>query len=140
MKIKVTKREITVEGMMTFDKLGTGQRMLDFMCCEDVALEPFTGLCKVQAMRDGNVYITEKPKRVRNNLLLIRKAKHGRLSGTRDKAYQLTLKVFATEGIDWQKAFVTEPIEVMTDLMGPERMREILKEMLNRLNAEDYGE
>lgn len=125
---------------MTFDKLGTGQRMLDFMCCEDAVLEPFTGLCKVQAMRDGNVYITEKPKRVRNNLLLIRKAKHGRLSGTRDKAYQLTLKVFATEGIDWQKAFVTEPVEVMTDLMGPERMREILKEMLNRLNVEDYGE
>jgi hypothetical protein len=140
MEIKVTKKEITVEGMMTFDKLGAGQRMLDFMCCEDVALEPFTGLCKVQAMRDGNVYITEKPKRVRNNSLLICKAKHGRLSGTRDHAWQLTLKVFASEGIDWQKAFVTEPVEVMTDLMGHERMREILKEMLNRLNAEYYGE
>lgn len=139
-KIKVREKEITVDGMMSFNELENGQFGADFVCCEDVALEPFTGLCKVQAMRDGNVYITEKPKRVRNNSLLIRKAAHGRLSGTRDNAFQLTLKVFASEGIDWQKAFVTEPIEVLTDLMGPERMREILKEMLNRLNAENYGE
>ena len=81
-------------------------------------------------------YVANKP-RIRNNLLLIRKARHGRLSGTRDHAFQLTLKVFASEGIDWQKAFVEEPIELMTDLMGPERMREILKETLNRLNAKD---
>lgn len=81
-------------------------------------------------------YVANKP-RIRNNLLLIRKARHGRLSGTRDHAFQLTLKVFASEGIDWQKAFVEEPIELMTDLMGPERMREILKEALNRLNAKD---
>ena len=80
-------------------------------------------------------YVANKP-RVRNNSLLIRKAKHGRVSGTRDHAFQLTLKVFASEGIDWQKAFVEEPIEVMTDLMGPERMREILTEALNKLEAQ----
>ena len=80
-------------------------------------------------------YVANKP-RIRNNLLLIRKARHGRLSGTRDHAFQLTLKVFAAEGIDWQRAFVEEPIEVMTDLMGSERMRGILKEALNRLNSE----
>ena len=81
-------------------------------------------------------YVANKP-RVRNNSLLIRKARHGRLSGTRDHAFQLTLKVFANEGIDWQRAFVEEPIEVMSDLMGPERMREILGEALKRLNATD---
>lgn len=80
-------------------------------------------------------YVANKP-RVRSNALLIRKARHGRLSGTKDKAYQLTLKVFAVEGIDWQRAFVVEPIETMTDLMGKERMREILTEVLNRLNSE----
>ena len=80
-------------------------------------------------------YVTNKP-RVRNNSLLIRKARHGRLSGTRDHAYQLTLKVFTTEGIDWQRAFVLEPIEVMTDLMGHQRMRELLTEALNRLDTE----
>ena len=81
-------------------------------------------------------YVANKP-RIRNNSLLICKARHGRLSGTRDHAFQLTLKVFAAEGIDWQRAFVEEPIEVMTDLMGPERMREILKEALMRLSAKD---
>ena len=81
-------------------------------------------------------YVANKP-RVRSNSLLIRKAKHGRLSGTRDHAFQLTLKVFADEGIDWQRAFVEEPIEVITDLMGPERMREVLKEALKRLSAMD---
>ena len=77
-------------------------------------------------------YVPNKP-RVRAQSELIRKAAHGRLSGTRDKAWQLTLKIFASEAIDWQKAFVVEPIEVMTDLMGPERMREILKEQLVKL-------
>ena len=81
-------------------------------------------------------YVASKP-RVRSNSLLIRKVKHGRLSGTRDHAFQLTLKVFAAEGIDWQRAFVEEPIEVITDLMGPKRMREILMEALKRLNAKD---
>ena len=81
-------------------------------------------------------YVANKP-RVRSNSLLIRKVKHGRLSSTCDHAFQLTLKVFAAEGIDWQRAFVEEPIEVMTDLMGPKRMREILMEALKRLNAKD---
>ena len=81
-------------------------------------------------------YVANKP-RVRSNSLLIRKVKHGRLSGTRDHAFQLTLKVFAAGGIDWQRAFVEEPIEVITDLMGPKRMREILMEALKRLNAKD---
>ena len=81
-------------------------------------------------------YVANRP-RVRSNSLLIRKVKHGRLSGTRDHAFQLTLKVFAAEGIDWQRAFVEEPIEVMTDLMGPKRMLEILMEALKRLNAKD---
>ena len=92
---------------------------------------------QLQILRDAAFdYVANKP-RVRNNSLLIRKARHGRLSGTRDHAFQLTLKVFASEGIDWQRAFVEEPIEVMTDLMWPERMREILKEALNRLSVKD---
>ena len=84
-------------------------------------------------------YVANKP-RLRSNSLLIRKARHGRLSGTRDKAWQLTLKVFASEGIDWQRAFVEEPIELMTDLMGAERMRQILSQALKRLDVEVKSE
>ncbi len=58
-----------VEGLMTFGKLETGQRTLDFECCEDVAAEAFNGRFKVQGMRDGNVYMSELPKRPKNKPL-----------------------------------------------------------------------
>ena len=54
---------------MTFGKLEDGLRTADFMCCENVELEAFSGTFKVQGMRDGNVYMTEKPKRVRNKAI-----------------------------------------------------------------------
>ncbi len=58
-----------VEGLMTFGKLETGLRTLDFECCEDVEAEPFKGDFHVQGMRDGNVYMQQKPKRVHNKPL-----------------------------------------------------------------------
>ncbi len=58
-----------LDGVMTFGKTSKGQKMLDFMCTEYVELEPFIADCKVQGMRDGNVYITEKPKRIHNKPL-----------------------------------------------------------------------
>ena len=63
------KRELTLDGLMTFGKLETGLRTLDFMCCEDAEMEAFEGNFRVQAMRDGNVYVTEKKKRVRNRAI-----------------------------------------------------------------------
>ena len=59
----------TMEGQMCLGVTDNGLKTLDFMCTEYVELEPFTADCKVQAMRDGNVYITEKPRRVRNTPL-----------------------------------------------------------------------
>ena len=56
----------SLNGMMTFGNLENGLNALDFASFEAVEMEPFTADCKVQAMRDGNVYITEKPKRIRN--------------------------------------------------------------------------
>ena len=64
-----TDRQVTLDGMMTFGKLENGLHIADFMCLEEVELEPFTGNCKVQQMRDGGVYITELPKRIRNKAL-----------------------------------------------------------------------
>ncbi len=43
--------------------------LADFECCEDAEVEPMTANCKVQVMRDGNVYITELKKRIRNKAL-----------------------------------------------------------------------
>lgn len=58
-----------VDGLMTFGATDNGLHTLDFMCTECVEMEPFLANCRVQAMRDGNVYITEKPKRVRGKAL-----------------------------------------------------------------------
>ena len=55
-----------LDGMMAFGKLETGLRTLDFECCEDVVAEPFVADFHVQGMRDGNVYMTERPKRRKN--------------------------------------------------------------------------
>ena len=67
--IITTERQVTLDGMMTIGVLETGQRTADFMCCEDVELDAFSGTFKVEGMRDGNVYMTEKPKRIRNKAI-----------------------------------------------------------------------
>ena len=62
----IEENQVMVDGMMAFGKLETGQRALSFECCEDVIAEPFRGNFYVQGMCDGNVYMTENPKRKRN--------------------------------------------------------------------------
>lgn len=58
--------QMTLDGMMTFGTVDKNLHVVDFVSTEFVEMEPWTAQCKVQAMRDGNVYITELPKRVRN--------------------------------------------------------------------------
>ena len=52
--------------MMTFGELENGLRTADFSCCEDVQMEPCVANFRVQMMRDGNVYMTQLPRRIRN--------------------------------------------------------------------------
>lgn len=66
---KTIQRQVTVDGMMVFGQTEDGLKTADFECCEDVEMQAFTAKCKVQIMRDGNVYITELPKRVRNQAI-----------------------------------------------------------------------
>jgi hypothetical protein len=68
MKTNKTKTQMTtmVDGLMTFGATDNGLHILDFMCTECVEMEPFLANCKVQGMRDGNVYITERPKQKHN--------------------------------------------------------------------------
>ena len=68
-KSNILGEQVMVEGLMTFGKLETGLRTLDFECCEDVAAEAFKGKFVVQGMRDGNVYMSELPKRPKNKPL-----------------------------------------------------------------------
>ena len=69
-KIKISKeRQVMLDGLLTLGKLENGLRTMDFMCCDDVEMDAFSGNFTVQGMRDGNVYMTEKPKRVRNKAI-----------------------------------------------------------------------
>ena len=62
---KKNEKEITLDGLMT---IGRVENMIhaEFMCCEDVRMDAAVTNCKVQLMRDGNMYISELPKRVKN--------------------------------------------------------------------------
>ena len=62
-KSKILGKQVMVDGLMAFGKLENGLRTLEFECCEDVVAEAFQGDFRVQGMRDGNVYMTERPKR-----------------------------------------------------------------------------
>ena len=63
------QRTTTLNGMMTFGLVDNNLHILDFCSTDFAEVEPFIADCKVQAMRDGNVYITEKTKRIRNTPL-----------------------------------------------------------------------
>lgn len=67
--IKKQKRQVFVDGMMAFDVLENGLRTADFQATEDVEMEAFSATFKVQGMRDGSLYMTEQPKRIRNKAI-----------------------------------------------------------------------
>jgi len=60
-------KPIEAEGMMTYGELENGMKTLDFQCLEAVEMEEHCAQFKAKIMRDGNVYMTEVPKRERNN-------------------------------------------------------------------------
>lgn len=63
------ERQVMLDGLLTLGLLENGLRVADFQCCEDVEMEAFSGTFKVQVMRDGNIYMQQKPQRVRNKAI-----------------------------------------------------------------------
>ena len=63
-------RQATLDGLLTIGKCDNNQRRADFVCCEDVEVEAFVGRFKVQGMHNGDLYMQELPKRVRNTPLI----------------------------------------------------------------------
>ncbi len=96
-----------LEGMAHYDQQG-------FMFCPDetcpgqVADYRLTGIA--QLLRDGTFSFTLKP-RVRAKSTLIKKLAHGRVSHTKDGAVQLTLKVYAAEGLNIGDTLAREAIQ-----------------------------
>jgi hypothetical protein len=80
-----SERQVTLDGLMTIGMLENGLKTADFACCEDVEMEAFSGDFKVQGMRDGNVYMTEKPKRIKNKPIF--REDNSSFSHGKDKKY-----------------------------------------------------
>ena len=69
-KIIITsEKQAMLDGLLTLGILENGLKTADFACCEDVEMEVFSGTFKVEGKHDGNVYMTEQPKRRRNKPL-----------------------------------------------------------------------
>lgn len=59
-------KPIEAEGVMTYGELENGLKIFDFQCLEAIEVEEHCAQFKVKRMRDGNVYMTEVPRRERN--------------------------------------------------------------------------
>ena len=74
------------------------------------------GSGQLQLMRNGTFdFVPSKP-RQRAKSTLLRKAAHGRLSATRDEAYQLTLKLYKREGLEVKETMLREAVELISNV------------------------
>jgi len=90
--IKLNKqRTVNVESLMTLGKLSNNLIAVDITCLEDIEMEPFSGNFHVQGMRDGNLYLQEKPKRKRNKPIF--RQDHSSLSLGKDGIYYFTFRM-----------------------------------------------
>lgn len=79
--------------------------------CVPNAVQRVRRMCGVaQQMTDGTFEFVSQPK-LRTQSKLIKKLAHGRISLTKDKAIQLTLKVMANENINIAETIAAEAAE-----------------------------
>ena len=71
---------------------------------------------QLQLLRNAAFDYVARKAPQRANSTLLRKAAHGRISATRDGAYQLTLKVFKREGLDVKETFAREAMELISNV------------------------
>lgn len=83
-KKDLEERDITLDGFITIGKLEDGRTIGEFLNCEDARIKPFSGNFRVQGSSRGNIYMVEKPKRVKNTPIFrddncsLSKGKNGR--------------------------------------------------------------
>jgi len=88
---KSNECDVMLDGTMTYSKLETGLRIGDFQNMDQVAMEPFSGKCRIQVMRNGNMYFTEEKRRIRRKPLF--RLDHSSLSLGRDDYYYFVLRL-----------------------------------------------
>ena len=64
--VKKNVKETTFEGLLITKTGSDNLKHIDFECVEDVEVKGFVGRFKVQGMHDGNLYLEQLPRRIRN--------------------------------------------------------------------------
>lgn len=113
---KNQNKQVMIDGMMTFDKTDKNLHIADFQTYEHVEVEPFCGKCKVQAMRRGNVYIEELPKRKKNKPMF--RQDHSSLSHGRDHKYYFYLSIAEEDVAELPSVLVNEASEAASKLIA----------------------
>jgi len=114
------ERSITISGM-TVITVDENRKVKNIQFLPDDELAPIMEVGShtygtLQQLSNGAYdYVACKPRR-RADSTLLRKAAHGRLSATRDGAYQLTLKVFKREGLDVKATMTSEALELINNV------------------------
>ncbi len=116
----------SVSGLMTCGKLDNGLHTADFMCDETIQTEPFTARCKVQMMRDGNIYVTELPRRERRRPLF--REDNSSLSVGKDERFYF---VFTMPAKDVQR-LPKELVRQASTIAG-----KVMNELLSTLNIKN---
>ena len=71
---------------------------------------------QLQMLRNAAFDYVPRKAPLRANSTLLRKVAHGRISATRDEAYQLTLKVFKREGLDVKETMLREAMDLINNV------------------------
>ena len=71
---------------------------------------------QLQILRSGAFDYTAFRPRTKANSTLLRKAAHGRISATKDGAYQMTLKLFKREGLNVKETLAREAMDLIQNV------------------------
>ena len=86
----MSKKIVMLDGIMTYGHDEKGREIADFQNVEPgVVVEPFVGRCKVQRVRDGNLYVTRLPKRIRYKPMF--RQDHSSMSKSRNRKYYFVM-------------------------------------------------
>ena len=104
--VKKNVKETTFEGLLITKTGSDNLKHIDFECVEDVEVKGFVGRFKVQGMHDGNLYMEELPKRVRNKPLY--RLDNSSLSLTKNGFYYFVFRMAESEASVLPQQLVSE--------------------------------
>ena len=102
-------------GVMTYGYDDKGRETADFQNCDPgVLVKPFVAQCKVQRVRDGNLYVTRLPKRIRNKPMF--RQDHSSVSRSRDRKYYFVMIMDEADVQEMPETLVSEAREAAEKL------------------------